>query len=269
MCMAKGYRPREPTASFITSTKPGRLLRLLALSVLFLLLLVSVADAAGYTVRPSQNIGKEPFTSVSGETVREIDPIPLWLSLLLCVFPHLTVAPIETLIPLKAASYLGYRRICRKNALDNQRRLGIFHFIKEHPGLYFRELLRNMPLAKGSLEYHVNIMESEGLLRTIRRKGKTHYFTADSLYPAEDEVLLSAMRSDSLKKILAQIHQDPGIYGAKIAENVGLSRATVSGHVKHLEELGIVKAEREGRCVVYTISNTYSQALTEYVDRCP
>jgi predicted transcriptional regulator len=81
--------------------------------------------------------------------------------------------------------------------------------------------------------------------------------------------LLFAMRSDGLKKILAQIYRNPGIYCTKIAENTGLSRATVSGHVKYLEEQGIVQAEREGRYVLYTISDTYSHALTEYVDRCP
>ena len=129
MYTARKYPLRDHTPSTSTSTRPGRLLRLLTLLILFLVLLVPVADATEYTVRPSKNVGKEPGMSVSGERVQEIDPIPLWLFLLLCIFPQLTAAPIETLLPLKAVGYLGYKRIFQENALVNPRMFNIFNFI--------------------------------------------------------------------------------------------------------------------------------------------
>ncbi len=128
MYTVRKFHQRDHTPSTSTRTRPGRLLRLFTLSVLFLVLLVTVADATEYTVRPSRNVGKEPGMSVSGEKVQEIDPIPLWLFLLLSVFPQLAAAPIETLLPLKTVGYLGYKRICKENALESpqRRKIGVY-----------------------------------------------------------------------------------------------------------------------------------------------
>jgi hypothetical protein len=78
MFTARRYHQRDHTPSTSTSTRSGRLLRLLILSILFSVLLVSVADATDYTVRPSRNVGQEPGMSVSGEKVQEIDPRPFF-----------------------------------------------------------------------------------------------------------------------------------------------------------------------------------------------
>jgi predicted transcriptional regulator len=229
-------------------------------------LLVSVADATEYTVRPSRNAGKEPGISVSGEKVQEIDPIPLWLFLLLSVFPQLAAAPIETLIPLKAMGYLGYKRVRRESALDNPRRFETLNFIKANPGLHFRELLRVMSVARGTLDYHIRVMVSGGLLKAVPEKGRIHYFIADSRYSIEEETLIIAMENDSLRRIIAQIYLNQGARTEELAEESGLSKATVYVHVKYLESLGIVRSDRAGRSVQYTLTNNYSRALIEYVN---
>lgn len=231
-----------------------------------MVLLVSVGSAAEYTILPSNNIGREPGTPLAGETVQEIDPIPLWLFLLLCIFPQLTAAPIETLLPLKAVGYLGYKRIRRENTLESPRRLEIFNFIRKNPGLHFRELLRKTSMARGTLDYHIRRMESAGLLKAVPEKDRIHYFTADSQYSTEEETLIIAMESDSLRKIVTQIHLNQGARTEELADELGLSRATIRMHVKHLENLGIVRSERAGRPVRYTLTNNYSRALIEYVD---
>lgn len=266
MYTARKYPLRDHTPSTSTSTRPGRLLRLLTLSILFLVLLVTVADATEYTVRPSRNVGKEPGMSVSGETVQEIDPIPLWLFLLLCIFPQLTAAPIETLLPLKAVGYLGYKRIRRENALENPRRLKIFNFIRKNPGLHFRELLRKTSMARGTLDYHIRRMESAGLLKAVPEKDRIHYFTAESQYSAEEETLIIAMENDSQRKIIKQIYLNRGARTEELADELGLSRVTIYTHVKHLKNLGIVRSKRAGRSVRYTLTNNYSRALIEYVN---
>ena len=264
MYTASGCRSGDHTPSTSTGTGPGRLLRLLTLSALFLVLLVAVADATEYTVRPSRNVGQEPGISVAGEKVQEIDPIPLWLALLLCIFPQLTAAPIETLLPLKAVGYLGYKRICRKNILDSPRRLEILRFIRANPGLHFRELLREMSLTRGTLGYHVERLESAGLLKAIKSRGRCHYFATGSPYSAEKEALIIAMGNDTLRGIITQILLNQGACTEELAEESGLSRATVYTHVKYLEHLGIVTSGREGRYVRYTLTDDSSRTLTEY-----
>ncbi|WP_160329501.1 winged helix-turn-helix transcriptional regulator [Methanofollis ethanolicus] len=244
-------------------------MRIIALSILFFVLLVPIASALGYTVHPSQNIGNDPGSPISGETVHDIDPIPLWLALLLCVLPQLTATPIEALISLKASLYLGYRNVCKKNALDNPARLEIFHFIKENPGVHFREILRTLSLARGTLGYHIHIMEEEGLLRTIQGRGRKHYFTAGSPYPVEEGILITVLRNDSLRRILTHIRGNQGIPLDEIAEGVDLSRATVHADLKYLVKLGIVKKEKKGRYMLYILPENYSHTLMKYVNCCP
>jgi len=227
-----------------------------------LVLLVSVADATEYTVRPSRNVGKEPGMSVSGEKVQEIDPIPFWLFLLVSIFPQLTAAPIETLIPLKAAGYLGYKRICKENALESPQRRKILRFVKRNPGLHFREISRRVPLTRGTLDYHMKTMESVGLLKTVSGRGRIHYFVADAPYSAEEETLIIALRNESLRRIITGIYLNQGACNEEIAEDVGLSGATVREHVRYLEDLGVVIAERDGRYVRYTLAKNYSRILT-------
>ncbi len=263
MYTARKYPLRETTPSTSTRTRPGRLLRLFALSALFLVLLVSVADATEYTVRPSRNVGHEPGMSVSGEKVQEIDPIPFWLFLLVSVFPQLTAAPIEALLPLKAVGYLGYKRICRENALESPQRRKILGFVKRNPGLHFREILRRVPLTRGTLDHHMKTMESVGLLKTVSGRGRVHYFVAGAPYSAEEETLIIALRNESLRRIITEIYLNQGAYNEEIAEDVGLSGATVREHVRYLEDLGVVIAERDGRCVRYTLAGNYSRILTD------
>jgi predicted transcriptional regulator len=238
---------------------------LLTLSILFSVLLVAVADATEYTVRPSQNIGKEPGTSMSGETVQECEPIPFWLFLLLCLFPQLTAAPIETLIPLKATvGYLGYTRIHRGNALDSQRRLAILSFIRANPGLHLRELMRRMPIARGTLEYHIKKLESGGLLKSVPEKGRLHYFSADQHYSTEEETLIIAMENAIYRRIITRLYLNRSARTADFAKEAHRSNATIYVHLKHLESLGIVTSERVGRYVQYTLTDSYSRVLREH-----
>ena len=231
-----------------------------------MLLLVSVGSAAEYTILPSNNIGREPGTPLAGETVQEIDPIPLWLFLLLCIVPQLATAPIETLLPLKAVGYLGYKRISRKNVLDSPRRLEILSFIKANPGLHFRKLLKEMSLTRGTLGYHLERLQSAGLLRAVKRRGRIHYFATGSPFSAEKETLIITMNNDARRGIITQIFLNQGAHTEELAEESGLSKATVYTHVKYLERQGIVTSEREGRYVRYTLIDNYARMLmTEYV----
>ncbi|MDK2975105.1 MAG: hypothetical protein PWP08_1476 [Methanofollis sp.] len=251
------------------STKSDDLLKVFVLAILFSVFLVSIAGASGYTVRPSQNIGKDPGSPIAGEPVHEVDPVSLWLSLLLCVFPQLTATPIEVLISLKASLYLGYRKICTKNVLDSPMRSEIFHFIEENPGVHFREMQRSLSITMGTLGYHIHIMEEEGLLRTMQRRGKRHYFVACSPYRVEEEIFITALRNDSLRRIITHVQANHGAHLKKIAEDVGLSRGTVHTDLKYLVELGIVQKEKDGRSIVYTLSEDYSHVLMKYVNCYP
>lgn len=105
-------------------------------------------------------------------------------------------------------------------------------------------------------------MESVGLLKTMSGRGRIHYFVADAPYSAEEETLIIALRNESLRRIITGIYLNQGACNEEIAEDVGLSGATVREHVRYLEDLGVVIAERDGRYVRYTLAENYSRILT-------
>ncbi len=65
--------------------------------------------------------------------------------------------------PPKALLFL-YTRLRRTQVLDLESRRQILDYVRGHPGVHFRELLRSLPFGSGSLHYHLYVLEREGYL---------------------------------------------------------------------------------------------------------
>jgi predicted transcriptional regulator len=195
----------------LTCTSTTRQAKMVSLLIIFIFLLIYLpaANATDYTVRPS--ISKEPGTSVHGENVKEVDPIPYWLYLLIMVFPQLTAMPLETLISIKLLPYLGYKQIVRKNILDSPTRLKLHNFIKENPGVYFREIIRRTEIKKGTVEYHLGMMKTEEMIATYKTNGKKRYFLNNSTYKEEEQTVIAALKNDIHRRIILEILNNQSI----------------------------------------------------------
>ncbi|MBE0524873.1 MAG: winged helix-turn-helix transcriptional regulator [Methanosarcinales archaeon] len=229
-----------------------------------LILLVPAANATDYTVRPS--ISKEPGAPVYGEKVQEIDPIPYWLYLFLLVFPQLTAMPLETLTSIKVLPYLAYKKIFKKNILDNPKRLKIYNFIEEHPGVYFRELVKRIGLKKGTVEYHLEVMETQKMIVSHKSKGKLRFFLNHSTYKKEDKTVIAALKNDTHRKVILEILNSQSITQKNLAKKIGVSTPTISDHIKYLKKEGIVKTDTKGRYTIYSIDSNYFDLLQKYMN---
>lgn len=232
----------------------------------FFLLSVSTAFATEYTVRSSQS--NQFGASVAGEEVHEIEvkPIPYWLFLLLLGFTQLTTAP-ETFIPIRLFPILGgYKRISRSNVLENTNRDKLYGFIKSFPGSYFSEIITETGLNKGTVEYHLGMMKTEEMIATYKTNGKLRYFLNHSTYKKEEQTVISVLKNDVHRKIILEILNNQSINHKTLAEKIGVSAPTITQHIKHLEEQGIVKVDTKGWYTIYSIDSNCFDSLKKYMN---
>ena len=55
------------------------------------------------------------------------------------------------------------------------------------------------------------------------------------------------MRSETARKVFSYIVNNPGCYQEQMAETLGVHHDTVRWHISRMEEVGLVRVEKEGR----------------------
>lgn len=246
----------------ITSTWPSTKVRT---SLLFFLLLISSAEATEYTVRPS--LSDEFGASVAGEDVQEIEvkPIPYWMFLLVLGFAQLTTAP-EFLYPIKFVPLGGFKKIGKSNIFANLNRERLYDFIKSCPGAYFNEIIKKTGLNRGTVRYHLEVLETQNMVECYKANGKARYFQNSLTYGKKDKAVIAALKNDMDRRIILGILNGQCISNENLVEKIGVSASTVSWHIKRLGEQGIVRADTKGRYTTYSIDSNYLDSIWGYVD---
>ncbi|MFX1369589.1 MAG: winged helix-turn-helix transcriptional regulator [Promethearchaeota archaeon] len=125
-------------------------------------------------------------------------------------------------------------------------RRDLYQILCENPGTYLLELVEMLESPLGTLTWHLRILEREGLVKSIKFAGKRLYYPR-MLRSQEAEMAYLTMRSDTAKQIFAYVVNNPGCYQEEMASSLGVHHDTVRWHVSRMEEVGLVRVEREGR----------------------
>lgn len=125
-------------------------------------------------------------------------------------------------------------------SLDSRKR--IYEFVETNSGSHLREIGRKCDLPLGTALYHLDRLESEGLL-TVRRDGRyKRYFPAQGL-GRRDKDYLSAFRHAVPRRIAVALLRTPLMTQRELCAAIGVSRSTLSFHVNSLIDRGIVRRE--------------------------
>ncbi|MFC1658665.1 signal peptidase I [Candidatus Omnitrophota bacterium] len=114
----------------------------------------------------------------------------------------------------------------------------IMNAIKEEPGIYLTEIARRLALYKSTVKRQANELQELGLVKMVIIGGKYRIYLADQT-PA---VVLTRIQ----QRILNAIRQESGLYQRELSRKTTLKEATVSKNIEKLEQLGLVKVERQG-----------------------
>lgn len=138
--------------------------------------------------------------------------------------------------------------------LELESRRAIYQHIAATPGIHFRGLLGELDVAQGTLQYHLRWLADEGLV-DVSEDGKfTRYYPA-AAFDEADRAVMNALRRTYSRRILAHLLAEDHLTTTDLSDRVGKAKSTVSWHLSNLVEAGLVTKERDGRRVVYAVTD--------------
>jgi predicted transcriptional regulator len=129
----------------------------------------------------------------------------------------------------------------------NATRRTIADHVRDHPGVHFNAVVRDLDLAPGQVQYHLKRLRSDGTVVGDEIRGRTH------LYPPEyddwERSALAAFRRETARDLLAHLLDAGETTPAALADELGLARSTVEWHLDNLTDDDLVNKRREGNRV--------------------
>ena len=236
-----------------------------------LLILVLCSLSAPVVALPTDYVVTPAYGS-TGTPAPDINPISFWdLSLqqmvvviVLVFFPALVV-PLELLLALKMFFYLGFRRIARNNILDSSTRNAVYECIKSGPGIRHADLVKHTGLSRGSVSYHLAMLETTGKITSLRMHGDISYFENSGKYSQMEQKVLKYLREDTERQILATLYTTPSVSRIDLEHLFGLSGPTITWHMKRLAEDGLISVRRDGRFASYSLDTSIHDYVGKYL----
>ncbi len=205
--------------------------RTLRLIVIIILLTFLLHGCYAFKWKPANLTDKQLQELIEHDKPDEIKisfwDLPLWIKLHYILTVILGALGIWKFLPIVITKI--------KSALDNSRRRKILRLIIKNPGVSLRELEELTNMNRSTLRFHLDALESEGLIYSVRL-GKYRLF-----FPSDSEMRLErVLKSERKGQILKLLSQNGGLTIGDIAKNLGISYHAAYRHVKDLEQIGVV-----------------------------
>ncbi len=142
---------------------------------------------------------------------------------------------------IKTGSQFAYKRI-----LNNENRKNIVNKIFQYPGIHHNELLRTTELQPGQLQWHLNKLMENEIIRKDKIEHFAVYFPMNMKVPANSDYFF-LKKSKVTFTILKHIEENSGIYQSKIGHDLNLKRNTVKYHIDKLLQKNFISFAQIGR----------------------
>ncbi len=149
-----------------------------------------------------------------------------------------------------------------EDALAIEARRRIYDALLASPGIYFREMQRQLDVPTGALEYHLNYLEGKGMILASKGKGYTRYFVKDSLSERERKVM-GALRSKNDRAVLMYLLINPCSGYEEIMEKCAMSRTSVAEAISRLTGMNLVGESRDERRNVYSVAENEQESVAK------
>ena len=146
--------------------------------------------------------------------------------------------------------------------LENRRR--IYQLVSKFPGMYLREIEKELGLAMGVLEYNISYLEKKEILTVEREGNRKRYFVGDDI-SFGDKTTIGILRQEIPRRIVLHLMLNPHASFQEVLAQFKISKSTLSFHMKKLTEANIVGSQKEGRSSFYYVidpDNTARVILT-------
>lgn len=125
----------------------------------------------------------------------------------------------------------------------------VLAFVREYPGAHTREIERQLRLSNKLADYHLDALESEGLVTKLADHGYMRYFDpelAKALRAPEKRLFFFARRPPALQ-ILVTLAARGELTQGEITKTLGLAKASTTYYLNALKDGGILAMRVDGR----------------------
>ncbi|MFW5911319.1 MAG: winged helix-turn-helix transcriptional regulator [Halolamina sp.] len=127
----------------------------------------------------------------------------------------------------------------------SETRARIARHVERNPGVHFSEIVRELEVASGQVQYHTRKLVAAGDIEREAAYGKTHFF-ATGFEPWERR-LLALFRRETARGIIGYLFEHDGASPSTVAEDLGVARSTLEWHLDRLVAEDVVSKERDIR----------------------
>ncbi len=224
--------------------------------------LTTTAEATEYIVSPAP--GDKFGESINGEKVVELEvtQIPYWQFLLwLAAMQILSIMDVILYFTKFIFIILGFRAADHPSTVGTLKRKYIYAFIKTCPGTCISEIENNMSMSRGSLRYHLDILEAENMIEAHSDCGKIRYFQNNSTYSEEEKLVISVLQNEMNRKIILKILKEECNTNGDLARTTGVSKSAITRYMKQLNDSGLIKENKLGKSTIYSINPVYRDEI--------
>lgn len=153
-----------------------------------------------------------------------------------------------------------------EEALNLERRRRIYQFVRAHPGLHLRALEKELAdISLGDLRYHLDYLEKRGLLTSASDGYRKTYFSARDVF-LQDRAVLALLRQRGPRRLILHLMLEDEAAFEDLQAVLGVSKSTLSYHLKKLTDARLVRVRREEGKNAYRLEDkeNVAQLLISY-----
>ncbi|MFA5332251.1 MAG: winged helix-turn-helix transcriptional regulator [Methanoregula sp.] len=243
-----------------------------AVCLVFLFFVVpmsGILNHGGYVVVPaSEGDPTSPYTDTSGAdrsvTFWELPPWVMLEYAACCVSP-LLVYPLELLFVVKVFGCLGYRKITSATVFRNDTRTRVYETIAANPGIYFNEISRISGISRGTLRYHLGVLQVTGKIAVMKSGSDVRYFENSGKFSDADQKILAFLQNGKDRIICEYLIHNPASTRGDLEKVLGITGAAVTWRMNRLRDAGVLTVVKTGRLVRYTVNPDAIKACAKYL----
>ncbi len=112
-------------------------------------------------------------------------------------------------------------------------------YLAATPGAHFSKIRDDLQLGTGETQHHLRRLENTGAVESRKDSDYRRYFPAGR-FTEYEQVALGYLRRPTARGMVVALLEDPTLTAGEIADRLGVSRPSVSGYARQLEEEGLL-----------------------------
>ena len=148
----------------------------------------------------------------------------------------------------------------KENMILFDNRTRIYEYIKNTPGSHLRKISKELEIALGDTQYHLNTLQKSGSIKSKHMGIYKVYFSV-SILDGRDESILAILQQETPRELILYLVEKPGATQGEIADHIGFSSSTINWHMSNLIEIGLVSSQKDKQAVRYYIKGSVKDII--------